>query len=361
MKTQTYFRIYANCIPVRGKYRGIICDLLLERYRIIPNELVDVLHLLKSKTVNEVQLHFNNELNKGIEKYIDLLHKEDWGHWTDDPERFPDLNLHWDSPFKIQNCIIDISDFQGAIGRIEKFITQLNDYFCEAGQVRFFTKISVLDLELLMDIINRSTIRYLEIYLQFSAEFEEEVLKRFASAHPKLRSVIVYGSDFEKMTSLNEMQQGSLYFTLHQINSETHCGQVDPRIFNLNIMSFIESYSFNSCLNRKISMDKKGYIKNCPSMKRHFGSIEQTSVGAVLEDGAFLNYWKITKDHIDDCKDCEFRYICTDCRAYVEMPENIHSKPLKCGYNIETGTWEDWASNPLKAMICSQAYNINLT
>ncbi len=44
----------------------------------------------------------------------------------------------------------------------------------------------------------------------------------------------------------------------------------------------------------------------------------------------------------------EFRYICTDYRAYVEDPEDILSKPLKCGYNPYTGEWSEWSTNPLK-------------
>jgi len=59
-------------------------------------------------------------------------------------------------------------------------------------------------------------------------------------------------------------------------------------------------------------------------------------------------YWNITKDQIDICKDCEFRHICTDCRAYIEDPKNIYSKPLKCGYNPYTNDWSDWSANPLK-------------
>jgi hypothetical protein len=48
------------------------------------------------------------------------------------------------------------------------------------------------------------------------------------------------------------------------------------------------------------------------------------------------------------CKDCEFRYICTDCRAYLEDPYNEYSKPLKCGYDPYTGEWSEWSTNPLK-------------
>ena len=68
---------------------------------------------------------------------------------------------------------------------------------------------------------------------------------------------------------------------------------------------------------------------------------------AINSDG-FKDKWRITKDQIEICKDCEFRYVCSDCRAYVENPEDIYSKPLKCGYNPYTCEWEEWSQNPLK-------------
>jgi hypothetical protein len=39
--------------------------------------------------------------------------------------------------------------------------------------------------------------------------------------------------------------------------------------------------------------------------------------------------------------------MCTDCRVYLQDPNDIYSKPLKCGYNPYTNKWEEWASNPL--------------
>jgi len=56
----------------------------------------------------------------------------------------------------------------------------------------------------------------------------------------------------------------------------------------------------------------------------------------------------ITKDQINICKDCEYRYFCTDCRAYKEDPDDNFSKPLKCGYDPYQGQWEKWSKNPLK-------------
>lgn len=88
--------------------------------------------------------------------------------------------------------------------------------------------------------------------------------------------------------------------------------------------------------------------KNCPSMKESYGNIKDTTLIEALEKPGFKKYWNITKDQINVCKDCEFRYICTDCRAYLEDPDDIYSKPLKCGYNPYTCEWEEWSTNPLK-------------
>ncbi|HLT42986.1 MAG TPA: hypothetical protein VKZ95_09805, partial [Sphingobacteriaceae bacterium] len=43
---------------------------------------------------------------------------------------------------------------------------------------------------------------------------------------------------------------------------------------------------------------------------------------------------------VDVCKDCEFRYICQDCRAYLKNSDDLYSKPLKCTYNPYEGVWE---------------------
>lgn len=87
-------------------------------------------------------------------------------------------------------------------------------------------------------------------------------------------------------------------------------------------------------------------------MPESFGNIHNTSLENVIKNPEFKKYWNITKDHIETCKDCEFRYICTDCRAFTDKTHNKDgldtSKPLKCGYDPYTNKWEDWSKNPLK-------------
>src|SRR5690606_5687364 len=105
-------------------------------------------------------------------------------------------------------------------------------------------------------------------------------------------------------------------------------------------------------LHKKVSVDKDGVIRNCPAMPESFGNIIRTSIANVLGNSEITKYWNVTKDMVEICKDCEFRHICTDCRAYTERTHIVSgldiSKPLKCGYNPYTNVWSDWSSNPLK-------------
>lgn len=49
---------------------------------------------------------------------------------------------------------------------------------------------------------------------------------------------------------------------------------------------------------------------------------------------------KFTKDKIEECSECEYRYACFDCRPN-SLSRKISEKPWYCTYNPLTGNWED--------------------
>ena len=152
--------------------------------------------------------------------------------------------------------------------------------------------------------------------------------------------IAIYDSD-------NDHSDNNVIFVKNSL-SNVSCGKISPELFMINPVFYTASHFHNTCLSRKISVDFDGSIKNCPSMSQSFGNIRDTTLLEALEHPEFKKYWNITKDKVSVCMNCEFRYICTDCRAYLEEPGDSHSKPLKCGYNPYTGEWEEWSTNPLK-------------
>ncbi|MBU5682070.1 radical SAM protein [Blautia sp. MSJ-9] len=49
---------------------------------------------------------------------------------------------------------------------------------------------------------------------------------------------------------------------------------------------------------------------------------------------------KLNKDNIEDCKECEFRYACFDCRPN-SLSNKMYEKPWYCTYDPRKGVWKD--------------------
>lgn len=93
-----------------------------------------------------------------------------------------------------------------------------------------------------------------------------------------------------------------------------------------------ESLKYNNCLHKKLSIDQFGNIKNCPSCEKVFGNIYSSKLAEVVHLSEFKELWNIDKSKIQECTQCEFRYICVDCRAFLPQNTNFN-KPKKCNYD----------------------------
>lgn len=74
----------------------------------------------------------------------------------------------------------------------------------------------------------------------------------------------------------------------------------------------------------------------CPMERRLcHGNLKGATLKELL-DPKILNY---SKDTVIGCKDCEYRYICRDCRP-DSLTGNLSEKPWYCTYDPHTGFWE---------------------
>src|SRR5690606_6781214 len=132
-----------------------------------------------------------------------------------------------------------------------------------------------------------------------------------------------FGYDKNDQQIKNSIEH-EIVFTSQKITSCDHCGIINKKYLSISdVTSYMENVLYNCCLNKKISIDEHGIIKNCPSMKTSYGGVENKMLREVIEEDAFKKYWKINKDSIRECQDCELRYMCTDCRAYTKNPDDL--------------------------------------
>ena len=104
------------------------------------------------------------------------------------------------------------------------------------------------------------------------------------------------------------------------------------------------SYSkiWNSCWFGKLAITSSGDVIPCTFARNQIvGNIRNRNLSQILISNELNRLWKITKDKIDVCRDCEYRYACKDCRPLsYDTFSNLYAKSPRCTYNPYKGVWQ---------------------
>src|SRR5262249_38744331 len=153
----------------------------------------------------------------------------------------------------------------------DKIFSELDDLGCKALQLRFFSPPCLDQLATVLKAAAYGRLRSIDILAAHKSELTPEAVEHLIVRHPRVNSVIIHSSpeDFSSIVGAAV----TLRYITQVIDSPACCGQVRPTYFATNLETFSEAQSFNTCLNRKISIDSRGEIRNCPSLPLSFGNI----------------------------------------------------------------------------------------
>lgn len=109
--------------------------------------------------------------------------------------------------------------------------------------------------------------------------------------------------------------------------------QVDLSDFDIRMYRFFYSRDFNPCLGHKVAVDTNGDIKPCLWLNEIIGNISEDNIKDLVTAGRFTQYWELSKNVIDECKGCEMRYACNDCRVCTGQGDfSKEKRPLFCKF-----------------------------
>ncbi|MGK6343705.1 grasp-with-spasm system SPASM domain peptide maturase [Chryseobacterium sp. DT-3] len=344
-----YFNLFSNILVTKGAGRILISDLQRNVSELYPLELYDLIQELKTHCIENVTDGYDEESKVMVKEYLNILLQNEYGFITEHnwDKNFPLLTYEYDEPSILSEIFIEFSEIS-VLKKIKLSIEHFRIKHLVLYSTKKFTAENFIEID---QIFATSVLSGIEIF----SPFHEDVNKLFVSTlHKNTERIynIVFYSCGKKPFRIKDEFRFSLYFTEEEMKISS-CGKVDLKYFNTNISKVSEAVNHNSCLHKKIGIDINGNIKNCPLMTENFGNINDINLEDALIKPGFKKYWNLTKDEIEICKDCEFKYVCTDCRAYTERNhvnnEGLDtSKPLKCGYDPYTGKWETWSKSPLK-------------
>ena len=335
-----YLHLFANCIPVKGSRRSAIYDLQNLEYFLIPNELYVIIESYKQLPVQQIREKYEKKNWNILDEYFQFLIDNELAVLVEkeDIALFPMLSMEWDYPGTISNAILDIGTW--TYDYLKKVIFELDQIGCFNLQVRCFDEKASEYWSNFFKLFDNTRITSLECIIKYHTSISDiNFWEDHVNKYVRIKNIQIHSTP---TLPDNNPFVGRVFFYSYKVLDESNCGTICPQYFDINIQIFTESLKFNTCLNRKIAVDKSGLIKNCPSMQNDFGHVSNVSISDVIKKNEFQALWKLKKDDVLVCKDCEFRYMCTDCRAYLSNPQDIYSKPLKCGYNPYTAEWNEW-------------------
>lgn len=340
-----FLYLFADCNPVKGFKRSMICDLTNKKVHFIPTPYFDLLQQCRKHNIGTLYRMLGSPSDRQeFRKFLDFLLKNNLADLVDDITLFPPLDTVWHHPSEITNAIIDIDPAKKRLDYSTVF-SQLNGLNCYHIQIRAFKGISLAGMKKLLSFTKGKKFRSLQLLTKYNAAITDEQLAGIVSEFPVLDIIIIHSAPRDKLVEAKKSRYtpfGRVMYLTQSIDSCHSCGVINISSLNIpDIKGFMENKLYNGCLNRKISIDPDGDIKNCPSMIRSYGNIGSRTLKDVLDkEEGFKKLWTINKDQVETCKDCEYRYMCTDCRAYLQDPSDVYSKPAKCKYNPYLAVWE---------------------
>lgn len=100
----------------------------------------------------------------------------------------------------------------------------------------------------------------------------------------------------------------------------------------------LKSIYEGNCFSTHLYIGADMNVYPCPMERRVcHGNLKGNYIQDILKS-QILHF---TKNEVEGCKDCEYRYICRDCRP-DSLTGNFNEKPWYCTYNPYSGEWESF-------------------
>jgi SPASM domain peptide maturase of grasp-with-spasm system len=322
-KNTRVLKLFPNVIPVKGYNRSLLVDLQKGIPHLVPGDLIDYLNQTPSLEIEEYEKFIlDNELGLLIDRELG--------------ECLTPFPANYYPTSKINNAILELNE--GSVWDIASVLNQLDELGTQFLEVRFLDYSSLLNhLKKIQEYSDETTIESIQIMVPYHHGLKDFLDLALNERFFRLSAVVVYNAPagFELETN-----GYNLIFTRQESVSHEHCGNISIESFVVNTQAYVRNLNYNSCLAHKISVDKDGFICNCPSASPKFGHIHAVTFSEVLAQKGFKEKWRHTKNKILVCSVCEFRQICNDCRVFtVDDLEN--GKPTKCSYNPFISLWAD--------------------
>lgn len=237
------------------------------------------------------------------------------------------LKTTYRKPFYIDILFLEINAFQNFK---QNFLKEIDTLGCVQIVLIVDTLKNMISA---INFLKFSKIEIIHVITKYSKRKNDEI-KELRDKESRLRYVTFYKCPENECNSTRYVTYTSL--NIDKVLTKKISSTND---FIVNQNAFIESLNYNLFFNRKVYIDNHGNVKHYFNDKKIYGNITQNDLKDIILTDSFQELWKVVKDKIEGCKDCEFRYICPDNRIPILITPNVYSHETLCKYDPKEAKW----------------------
>lgn len=323
-----YLRFFSQVVFCSGYTRFLVLDMTTGQIHFYPAKIGQLISdEVYQSSIERISEKLNSQDRELFQSVIDDLVSNNLGFITNTPCRFPSMTGDYNQKY---------SDFENAHV--------------------IFSKSSLTHLKELMRVLDKADIK--AVKLDFTSLEEQEILTILHEFNTSgvysieciidLKNDKLSGEHIDNICSVN----GAVTM-LSILNPPIEALEYSSEVFISNahkpypkiVPSFelyCEAINVNPYYNGKLFIGSSGEVKMSEKANRIHGYVSEASINQVIaEDINLKKFWGISKDLIDVCKDCEFRYFCVDDRQPKARDNGTFFFEEECRFNPYISRWSD--------------------
>lgn len=330
------FHLFSSCMLVKGYKRSCIYDTQRGDFEYIPNSLLKILKKYKNYTYNELEFLFDNIEDKDVlNEYFEMLYDKEYIFFSKlENNFFPNYSKNFIRPYNISTLVIDVNDFNEKYLNI--IIKNIFESKVECLVIRAID-ISSEDMRKVLSKFNDISTRIIQLLISKKSELRKNDVEDLFIINNRLSLII----KVDNVESEDISKRGIFLRTkVDIINAFEKVVNVSD--FMPNIDLYLESLTYHTFYNRRVYVNFSGDVFRFERDKKVFGNIKNNRLLEIIKVDDFDYFWRINKDNIIICKDCEYRYMCNDNTLPLHKDDNDKwALGGICNYDPYLAKWAD--------------------
>jgi hypothetical protein len=304
--SDTYLRLYAHNQIVPGENRAALYDLQAGRVRFIPPALVPLLAQLADQPVAKIRDTYFAESPEILQRYLDFILREDWGFYTQNPERYPALDLSWESPHRLTTAIV-AHDAVDSPFTLADALREIDAIGCQHLELQLFRyRPTAAPWRQLGAWLSECEFRRMTLITDLGDLLDAPLADTLFATLPRLARIYSLGA---KNKATADSHRGDLYYTDRQTVGALAASLDREQQYIISSTYFREALVANPYFNRRVAVDAQGGIRNdLLHATTVFGQVGTDSIETVIHREAFRARWRAKPDTIRQVRNAAERY-----------------------------------------------------